>query len=244
MQFSRRTAPLLGLTALAVLGLVAMPVQAQTKLTSRSQVPGRNVINFSALPDYSTGDSVSNPFTITSTGGTQAVVSQDGGPTARFFGGTEGTSIAANFAPGDPLLGTGQIFTGEGGPITFTFVNGLSALGTQIASDDYGEFIAQIQTFDRSGNLLSTFTENGVTNGNNDNSAIFLGVADPTADIYQATFSLTTNSDGTPNDFFINRVSLAGAPVPEASTTVSLGLLLTLGTSGVAVTARRKKATA
>ena len=39
----------------------------------------------------------------------------------------------------------------------------------------------------------------------------------------------------------VTRITINGAPVPEASTTVSLGLLLALGLGGLVVTARRKK---
>lgn len=63
---------------------------------------------------------------------------------------------------------------------------------------------------------------------------------------YSGTFSIT---DGNPldgpvasKDFFVTVVPSSSPAVPEASTTVSLGLLLALGLGGIVITRRRKPA--
>lgn len=51
--------------------------------------------------------------------------------------------------------------------------------------------------------------------------------------------SVTLTSTPAP-DFAVNNIRVSSAPVPEASTTVSLGLLLALGGLGLAVARRRR----
>ena len=60
-------------------------------------------------------------------------------------------------------------------------------------------------------------------------------------------FGLLANNTGIGQQFTYSitnggSLTLAAAPVPEASTTVSLGLLLLLGLGGLVVAARRKRA--
>ena len=222
----------LALTALAAAG--ATSAQAQTGLTNRSQITGGSQITFGSVPDYRTGSTVPSGATLFAQDGTPAVVTGDG----PFYGATDKIDFHSSFSPGDKLL-----YNGGSGPITFTFNTGLSAIGTQFsANSSYAgtpfPFTAEIQTFGKNGNPLAAFTEVGSATDTEDNSAIFLGVQDATADIYSATFSLTDIPDsGT--GLIINQVSIKGAPpVPEASTTVSFGLLLALG--GVIVAAKCK----
>ncbi len=55
--------------------------------------------------------------------------------------------------------------------------------------------------------------------------------------------SLTFTGRQPPGAFYLDDVSVtAAAPVPEASSVVSLGVLLTLGLGGLALSARRRKA--
>lgn len=54
------------------------------------------------------------------------------------------------------------------------------------------------------------------------------------------SITITNSGGGTP--ILLGVTASTNAPVPEASTTVSLGLLLALGLGGLAVAAERKKA--
>jgi len=136
-----------------------------------------------------------------------------------------------NFTPGDNIL-----YTAGNGPITLTFSSPVSGVGTQFQQNLYGDFTAQIQLYNGA-TLLGTFTEAGDSNGNGDNSAIFLGAIDSTgADITSAVFSLT----GGVTDFSINDVSLLDGVVttPEPGSIVLLGIGL-LGLMGMGLRRRR-----
>jgi hypothetical protein len=118
----------------------------------------------------------------------------------------EGSGWAGNFSSGEPLLWTDQ----NGPDITLHFTNAVFGVGAQIQADFYGAFTAEVFTSDGS------FSENGVSNGNNDGSAIFIGMTS-TAPITAFTFHLT-NAVLAPNDFAIGHVSLnttGGSATPE-----------------------------
>ena len=80
-------------------------------------------------------------------------------------------------------------------------------MGTQIEGNALASFVAQIQAFDHH-KLLATFMES--SNGNlsaGDNSAIFLGVMSPKADITSVVYSVTIT--GSPVGFAINQVTIS-----------------------------------
>jgi hypothetical protein len=136
---------------------------------------------------------------------------------------TESTEEAwyGNFAPGAPVVWN----QGNQNNITLTFNSPVTAAGAQIMADYYGSFTAQVSLYGASDNLLTSFTENGVSNGDNDNSAIFIGARSTTgaADIYAISFSTPiTSSDG--NNFAIGNV-LVGVPEPASSYAGWAGIL-------------------
>ncbi len=126
-----------------------------------------------------------------------------------------------NFAPGDGLL-----WTDDNGPVTLSLSSPVNAIGTQIMTDFFGPFTAEIQIYD-GGTLLGSFTEGGVSADTEDNSAIFIGMVDSTGpDITSAVFSVTACTENCA-DFTINDVSLSSvSSVPEPGTFAlwSLGL--------------------
>ncbi len=172
---------------------------------------------------------IPNPFNATSTGGV--------GITGTFAccGGErrdQGNGWAGNFANGDHL-----VWTEGNGPLTLSFSTPLSAVGAQIQADYFGAFTAQIQAYN--GNtLLGTFSESGNSTSNGDNSAIFIGVKDSTAEITSIVFSLTSCSNAC-TDFAINQLSLTssgGQQVPEPASMFLLGS----GLLGVASSLRKR----
>lgn len=131
-----------------------------------------------------------------------------------------------NFAPGDNL-----IWTDNGGPLTLSFSRPVSGAGAQIQANFMGAFTAAICD-----NLGDCFSENGVSNGNADNSAIFIGLLDTTPGITFITFQVTS-CDFHCNDFAINLLSLTDG----VTTTPEPSSLLLFGTSLLGLVPFRRK---
>lgn len=145
------------------------------------------------------------------------------------------TTWAGNFANGTRVI----YHDGGPGPETLiTFASPIFGAGAQVQSAVYGAFTARVQVFDAGNNLLGSFTENGVSNGNSDGSAIFIGALSDVANISSIRFDLTAAVDGL-NLLGIGPLSLnenLNAPIPEPGTAG----LLALG-SLVLLAARRRK---
>jgi hypothetical protein len=147
---------------------------------------------------------VSPPVNVATGLGNIVSVSSAGGSLTRI---DQSSGWGGNFAPGAELLWT----TPTGGPdITLTFATPVSAVGAQIQSDFGGPFTAEITV-----NGTQSFTENGVSNANADNSAIYIGWQG--GPISSVEFTLTSAPYGTANDFAIGPVLISTpGPVPGA----------------------------
>lgn len=195
-------------TTLMSLG-VLLPSSAQAiSLVTRSD------INFFGANDYydwgtlgGNGTIIGNSSTVTSNSGESATISQSGPPFVILkqssIPGSQspGADWVGNFAPGDNVLSNLG-----GGPTTITFANPVFGALTQIQSESFGNFTANLTAYDVSNNLLGTFSLAGLATSNADNSAIFIGVKDSTASIAKLTFSVPDSSN--PQDFSINRFYL------------------------------------
>ncbi len=193
-------------------------------VTSRPALGGNDYVDWGTLgPSYTV---VNNPFTISSNGGLGMTVSK---PTSGSFERRDqGGGWWGNFAPGDHVLWTRD----EVGPLVIVFDSPVLGAGAQIQRDAYGNFTGAISAYDAGNNLLGSFSLAGVSSGNGDNSAIFLGVLDTSATIKKLVFDV----DNTTQDFGINRLDLVvpqGGPViPEPGTMVLMsigGLAIGLG---------------
>jgi hypothetical protein len=217
----------LGVATVTATTLVSLGVLLPSSAQAISFVTSRNALGANDYYDWGTlGSSfttVNNPSTVTSNLGNNATISQAGGS---FLILQEGNSASGNFAPGDNLLWS----QGANGPITIAFANPVFGAGAQIQANSYGSFTANLTAYDVSNNSLGTFNLPGLSNGNADNSAIFIGVADSTASIAKLTFSVPV-AYSNPQDFVINRLSVAGAtPVPwETDTLPVVGSTILFG---------------
>ena len=120
---------------------------------------------------------------------------------------------------------------------TFTFANPLavnSVFTVNVTAPDYNTFYSVYDSFFNPANLAQNYLGDAGVSGNtafsilatpNENLILVLNTAGGTG--VRSTSTFTT--------------SFTTAPVPEASTTVSLGLLLALGMGGMVVAAKRKK---
>lgn len=176
------------------------------------------------------------------------VVNYGAGQTATFTGPNAsglqrltGSNITGNFGLNEPIFSTNQ----TAGPLELVFSSDISSLGTQFQTSNPGAFVATIQAFDISNNLIGTVSKNGVSD-NNIGTAIFLGFTRTGSDaaIRRVLFS-TTNDVPVPNvpftgGFGVNQISFSAnaAAVPEPGTMS----LMALGLASL-VAARRKKKT-
>ena len=215
------------LTQAIVLGLIAAPVfAASTQINSRGALGGTDAIDWgqlgAPLTNVANGTAVTSVGLLSATvsgGVSQLVTSQQNAP-GPWMG---------NFAPGDNLLAQQPPPVPQ--PITITFATPVQGVGTQMnLNSGPVAFNGTIKLFDTGNALLATFSSPGLMNSLADNSAVFLGALDSTADIKSVQFS----SDQT-FGVGINKISIVPTPLPAAFP------LLAAGLAGLAMVGRRRR---
>lgn len=176
----------------------------------------------------------------------------DAAGTATQFSDTSGGITATFSSPADPggflvtsnpagtsVLLSGQVLTTNtgntaGAPLNIAFSQNLAAVTLDFVDD---------------GQVGQTFTLNAFENGTAVGTVTVPGFLAP-GDLFAegvigffgpAPFNSIQLSTATAPFFAIDNVGAVAAPVPEASTTASFGLLLTLGLGGLVVAAKRRK---
>jgi hypothetical protein len=134
------------------------------------------------------------------------------------------TGAAGNFAPGDALIFNNNDVTNT---ISLRFSTPVAGAGTQVQSNAFVDFIMTLGVFYSGNNLLGSFSEAGVSAFTADNSAIFLGVRNDTANIDHLTYTLSGPGG---LGIFMNQFDLVSGPlnpIPEPSTILLLATSLT-----------------
>jgi hypothetical protein len=215
---------LLAVVAVAAFLTLAASTPARAGIvfvTSRSALGATDFVDWSQIgPDFTT---TGNPFFANSNNGVPVTVTMGGSPGFERL--TQGISWIGNFAPNDAVLYT----QAQGnGVLRLLFPHGETGGGAQIQENFYGPFTAEISAFGPGHTLLGQFTRNGTSNGNNDNSAIFVGVLSSSPNISEIDFSLTNGGNGGTNDFAINRFGLVTGTsttgIPEPATLALFGV--------------------
>lgn len=203
-------------------------------VTSRAAMGGDDQLTWDQL---SLGFGGSTAVAVVTEAGRQATMQAPNGGWQRLDqAGPDCGTFRANFAPCEALL----LSANNHDPatvISISFAQGVAGGGAQFSSATwYGPFTAIIAAYDAGGALLETWSLDGTTNGDSDDSAIFLGVRRSQADIVRLDFGGITPYLGENRFVAIDTVEILSGtpPIPEPSTL----LLMAAGLAGVAMRRR------
>jgi hypothetical protein len=202
------------LMGLALLGMsMPSPSQAIIMVTTRAGIMQTDYTDWGQFgPQFTTVPSGS--VATSNGGGVLTTVSTSGMADMYIY--IQSSGWAGNFSPGDNLLWTGS----NDDSLILQFSKGLAGVGAQVQRDYYYGFTGTIQAYGSTNNLLGTFTEAGYSDGAADNSAIFLGVRDSTADIFKIVYTVSGTSG---LGFAINQLAMSNIPVPLPPSVLLLG---------------------
>jgi PEP-CTERM motif len=185
-----------------------------TVATSRGDVTADSTINWGALG----GD-----FTPVGATATVGAVSVSGAPAFGIL--EQGLSATYNFAAGESLLAMFDLVNGTdtNGNFVLAFAGGIAGFGTQIQGNLFGALSVDMDVFDTANLLIGSFNFVGTSGGNNDGSALFVGVNSTALDIGRIVLR------GAGAGAAINQLTLdtvANNGVPEPGTLALAGLAL------------------
>ncbi len=189
-----------------------------TVASGRGDVTADSTLNWGVLG----GD-----FTAVGATATVGAVSVSGAPAFGIF--EQGLSATYNFSAGESLLAMFDLTAGASttGSFVLDFAGGIAGFGTQIQDNQFGALSVDMDVFDTANLLLGSFTFNGTSGGNNDGSALFVGVNSTAVDIGRIVLR------GTFDGAAINQLTLdtMATSVPEPGTLALAGLALVAASS-------------
>jgi PEP-CTERM motif len=182
--------------------LVCLPASA-VLVTSRAVLAAQDFVDWGQLG--ASFSMVAQPAVATSNLGFTAAATQV--PVGSFF--------VLNAVDHSGNLGGNILATdlGSTAPISISFSTALSGVGAQIQSNDFGAFTGVIKAYGSTNLLLETQSFAGVSNGAQNNSAIFLGLSRASADIRRVEFSVITATANL--ELAINQLDMQLQPIPE-----------------------------
>ena len=226
----------------------ANPIQGTTNPNAFTQ----DSINWCAagMQFGCSGGGLTSPQTWVSNDGATGTIGLHNGGFQGFYSFHEGTQLGTTWVGNFPS-GMGVLYNGfefgcailgvcHQAGIRITFNSAVEGVGAYIQGTNHGPFSATITLFGQNGNLLGSFTADGVSD-TIEGTALFIG-ASSAVPIFAAQFD--ANSAGNPSDpnclagcedFAIGTVKF-GSPIPEPSSL----LLFTSSALGVAGVIRRR----
>jgi hypothetical protein len=179
------------------------------------------------------------PLTVTSDGGTEVSIKSDAGV---FSDRQDSSYWNGNFAPGDALIGTGQLIPSSSIYLTFARpVRGVATqIGYNIVTGTPFEFTASMTLYSTTGQEMATIEIPAWMDNRADNSATVLGALATDYEIARVRFAASAPpaAGAVDGSFAINRVDFLATPEPGTLGLLGIGLgLAALG--GMRRTRRR-----
>lgn len=215
--------------------------QALSIVTDRAVLNGTDFIDWGVLGEADNSVFLSSPqpedsdasFTVSNL---DTDVDEENRGFLRLDQGGDGSGTAyGNFNPGDKLVFTRRAveipddnkYKFSPGPLQVTFDVPVLKAGAQIMDGSYvGDFEARIDAFDNDGQSIGFYTLDGSTNDNQDNSAIFLGVAvEPDDNPIKSIQFTITNVRAVPTQVVINQLDFTPTPLPPSLLLLGSGIM-------------------
>ena len=246
----RKSAPLTALFALAALGGTA--AHAGQNVFDPNGTAAQLGAGAAATTPYSAGTpsgvgtikTVSSPYTVTSGG--QTITFNATGEAANSKFESLNNQGQFDFAAGTQLLDTFDPNTNTNtGPLEIDFSKGVTAFGLSAQDSAVDQEVFTFSTYNGAA-LVGTYTSPLFDNRTGSGKSVFLGAQATGGDIFTrvviSSQSFPDNPNNLPitgsNDFYFGPLNVV--PVPEASSMVSLGMVLAL-LGGVTLIARRRR---
>lgn len=211
------------------IGVICTQAFAGT-ITQTSVRSGNDLLDWGQLPGPELGVLIT-PLAIVSNGGLNAQLTTDTGQVGKD---QQGNLWNGNFAPGDNLIYTGQFLPVA--PVVITFGSPVFGVGAQMGFNGGPDFTANMIIFGTMGQVLGTYTAAGFEDSTADNSAVYIGAVDSSAEIASVEFFASNGAGPFGESFAINQISITtSSPIPEPSSL----LLLASGIAGAAGVLRR-----
>jgi hypothetical protein len=213
----------------ALVLVVATPAQAT--MVGITSLSGNDTIDWAQLGETLTF--FESPKIVSSTGGINTVVSSPGGLVERLN--QDGLfdrlgHWGGNFAPGAAILYN----LDHGSGFTLIFESPVSAVGAQIQTATFGPFTARVTSG------LFSFTEDGISTGDSDGSAIFIGLSSTTP-FSTVSFDMTTAPFSRVDQIAIGPVQMLDPVLLSAVPEPSTWAMMLLGFAGIGFMTYRSK---
>jgi hypothetical protein len=192
---------------------------ALTVANTRAAVTADTTINWGILGGDLTGVGAMPSVGIVTATGAPAFAILEQGQTATY-----------NFSPAESLLAMLDVATGDltSGSFALSFSSGIAGFGTQIQGNLFGPLNVTMTVFNTANLQIGSFIFTGATGGNNDGSALFVGVNSTAQDIGRVVLS-GAGAGAAINQLTLDTVAVTPIPEPGTAALLMVGLSVMMG---------------